>query len=110
MHAQGTAEVCPETCMNLGSFRVVFESAASCLCNTADQYPVLLSTITDIWKVRACHNYQQEISNRGSRCLSGRMPKLQSLGGGLAMMNVKRQGLVKVQQHVPHATLSWPLC
>jgi hypothetical protein len=49
---QGPINACPATCLNLGSFRVVFESAASCLCGSSEQYPALLAGATDTWKVR----------------------------------------------------------
>jgi hypothetical protein len=49
--AQAPLDACPSTCLDLGSFRVVFESAASCLCDSAEQYPTLLTAASDTWKV-----------------------------------------------------------
>ncbi|GBF88687.1 hypothetical protein Rsub_01586 [Raphidocelis subcapitata] len=49
---QGAAAVgaCPASCLDLGSFRTVFEAPQSCLCAAAEQHPMLLATATGTWQ------------------------------------------------------------
>jgi hypothetical protein len=48
---QSAVGACPASCMDLGSFYVVFEAAGPCLCSGAEQYPMLLDAATNTWKV-----------------------------------------------------------
>lgn len=50
---QAAIDVCPSSCVNLGSFHVVFEAPQPCICGGEEAVPMLLATATDTWKVRA---------------------------------------------------------